>query len=69
MQSLQSMHKELMISDNCKVELPKIIGFSCRQKEGIKKAKLPKKDKTKKPKDKSGTWGDGTNVKINVIYF
>ena len=49
------MHKELMISDNCKVELPKIIGFSCRQKEGIKKAKLPKKDKTKKPKDKSGT--------------
>ena len=49
------------------MELPKIIGFSCRQKEGIKKAKLPKKDKTKKPKDKSGTRGDG--VKINVIYF
>ena len=64
------------IPNNCEVELPKIIGFSCKQRGSKKRAKSPKKektqkkDKTKKPKkDKSRTKGDGTLVTINVIYF
>ena len=64
------------IPDNCKVELPKIIGFSCKQRGGTKRAKSPKKEKTSKKektnktkKAKTGTRGDGTHVQINVIYF